>query len=405
MPAPQPSSRAIREHNLQLVLRALGRDEARSRAELAAATGLSKPTVGGALRVFAQAGLVREIGRTTGRRGPSATLYQRVPDAALVLGVDVGARYVRAVLADLDGAPVDEHTVRLERPHADAVVAAAETVRARIADRLARTELAVVGTPGVVDPHSGRVGAAPNIEGWEGVMAERVLSRALGLPALIENDVNLAALGERAHGGGRGVDSFAYLAIGSGLGAGIVLHGQLHRGARGAAGEVGFLPIGEDPFAGTRPAGKGAMERRLSSAGLVALAEDLAATTPSEMTPPFQVDELFDAARHGDPLGRAVVARAAREIAVCVAGISAVVDLELVLLGGGIGDNDDLLLPDVRAAIGELLPLPPRVERAALAARAVTTGAVAVGCDRARQALVGRLVDGEGTAGDGSAAD
>jgi len=76
-----------------------------------------------------------------------------------------------------------------------------------------------------------------------------------------------------------------------------------------------------------------------------------------------------------------------------------------VLLGGGIGDNDDLLLPDVRAAIAELLPLPPRVERAALAARAVTTGALAVGCDRARQALVSRLVDGEGGAGDGSAAD
>ena len=103
MPSRQPSSRTIREHNLQLVLDALGDGRPLSRAELAATTRLSKPTVAGALRTFEDAGLVREFGRTTGRRGPSASLYQRVSDAALVLGVDVGARYVRTVLADLDG--------------------------------------------------------------------------------------------------------------------------------------------------------------------------------------------------------------------------------------------------------------------------------------------------------------
>jgi len=225
------------------------------------------------------------------------------------------------------------------------------------------------------------------------VLAERVLARALGLPVRIENDVNLAALGEQAYGGGRGVENFAYLTVGSGLGAGIVLNRRLHRGARGAAGEVGFLPVGNDPFAATQQTEKGAMERHLSSAGLVAAAERLAATVVTALTPPFEVDQLFDAARHGDPLGRAVVAETARAIAVCIAGLSAVVDLDLVLLGGGIGDNDDLLLPDVRAAAAELLPLPPRVERAALGARAVTTGAVAVALDAARETVLRRLVD------------
>ncbi|HEU4658223.1 MAG TPA: ROK family transcriptional regulator [Capillimicrobium sp.] len=395
----QPSSRAIREHNLQLVLDALGDGRALSRAELAARTQLSKPTVGGALRTFEDAGLVREFGRTTGRRGPSASLYQRVSDAVLVLGVDIGARYVRAVLADLDGRPAEELRVRLARPHADDVVAALAEVRTRAGAAIERVELAVVGTPGVVDPATGRIGTAPNIEAWEGVLAESVVSRALELPVRIENDVNLAALGEQAHGGGRGVENFAYLSIGSGLGAGIVLGGRLHRGARGAAGEVGFLPIGDDPFTGTRETETGAMERRLSSAGLVAEAERLAdAGCATELEPPFEVDQLFDAARHGDPLGRAVVGAAARAVAICVAGLSAVVDLELVLLGGGIGDNDDLLLPDVRVALGELLPLPPRVERAELGARAVGTGAVAVALDTARQAVVGRLVDAESAA-------
>jgi predicted NBD/HSP70 family sugar kinase len=393
MPSRQPSSRAIREHNLQLVLDALGDGRPLSRAELAARTRLSKPTVAGALRTFEDAGLVSEFGRTTGRRGPSASLYRRVSDAVLVLGVDIGARYVRSVLADLDGAPVEEFTLRLPRPHADEVVAAVGELRERMGAAAERTELAVLGTPGVVDPASGRIGSAPNIEAWEGVVAERVLSRGLGLPVRIENDVNLAALGEQANGGGRGVENFAYLTVGSGLGAGIVLNRRLHRGARGAAGEVGFLPVGDDPFAGTRRMEKGAMERQLSSAGLVAAAESMAGRVATALTPPFEVDQLFDAARHGDPLGRAVVAETASAIAVCIAGLSAVVDLDLVLLGGGIGDNDDLLLPDVRAAASELLPLPPRVERAALGAKAVTTGAVAVALDAARQAVLRRLVD------------
>ena len=393
MPATQLSSRAIREHNLRLVLDALGDGRPLSRADLAATTRLSKPTVAGALRTFEDAGLVREFGRTTGRRGPSASLYQRVSDAALVLGVDIGARYVRSVLADLDGAPVEERTLRLAHPHADDVVAAVGELRAWLGDKAERTELAVVGTPGVVDPASGRIGSAPNIEAWEGVLAERVLARALGLPVRIDNDVNLAALGEQAHGGGRGAENFAYLTVGSGLGAGIVLNRRLHRGARGAAGEVGFLPVGDDPFTATRRTEKGAMERRLSSTGLVAAAERLAGTTATALSPPFEVDQLFDAARHGDPLGRAVVAETARAIALCIAGLGAVVDLDLVLLGGGIGDNDDLLLPDVRAAAAELLPLPPRVERAALGARAVTTGAVAVALDEARQTVLRRLVE------------
>jgi predicted NBD/HSP70 family sugar kinase len=393
MPSSQPSSRAIREHNLRLVLDALADGRALSRADLAARTRLSKPTVAGALRTFEDAGLVREFGRTTGRRGPSASLYQRVSDAALVLGIDIGARYVRSVLADLDGAPVEELTLRLVRPHADDVVAAVGELREWIGDAAGRTELAVVGTPGVVDPASGRIGSAPNIEAWQGVLAERVLSRALGLPVRIENDVNLAALGEQANGGGRGVENFAYLTVGSGLGAGIVLNRRLHRGARGAAGEVGFLPVGEDPFTANQGTEKGAMERRLSSTGLVAAATRLATTTATALTPPFEVDQLFDAARHGDPLGRAVVAETARHIGLCIAGLGAVVDLDLVLLGGGIGDNDDLLLPDVRAAVAELLPLPPRVERAALGARAVTTGAVAVAVDAAHQTVLRRLVE------------
>ncbi len=395
---PEQQAIGVRERNTRAVLDALRERRPASRADLAFSTGLSKPTVSGALRTFESAGLVREYGRTTGRRGPSASLYDLVADAVLVLGIDIGAHYLRAVLADLDGSPVQEMTLRLTRAHADEVLGGVREVRRRIAARIDRTALAVVGSPGVVDPASGRISAAPNIESWEGLLAEDILSGALGLPVRVDNDVNLAALGERKAGGGRDAESFAYLSIGSGLGAGIVLHGRLHRGATGAAGEIGFLPIGADPFDASSRHHGGAMEARLSSRALVELAERLATSTTSALTAPSDVESLFDAARAGDGLGRAVVSYTARETAVCVAALTSVVDLELVLLGGGIGINGELLLPDVRAATAELVPAPPQIKCATLGDRAVRVGATAVGLDTARETVIRRLVHGEATA-------
>lgn len=386
------SSAAIRERNLHLVFDVLRAQAAVSRSDLAARTGLSKPTVGAALRSFEAAGLVREYGRTTGRRGPGATLYELADDAALVLGIDVGARYVRTELADLNGRPVEELTLRLERPRARDVAAALRALARRVGDRLERVELAVLGSPGVIDPATGVVTAAPNIEGWDGLVVRQLAGDALGVPVVVENDVNLAAMGERRAGGGRGVDSFAYLTIGSGIGAGIVIHGRLHRGVRGAAGEVGFLPVGEDPFAAGSPGGGGAMEAQLSSRALVAAAERLAETTPTSVPAPFDVEALFAAARVGDELGRAVVRYAARATAVCIAGLTSVVDLELVLLGGGIGLHAGPLLSDVRAATASLVPAAPRIDCATLGDAAVAAGAIDLGVGIARETILRRLV-------------
>jgi predicted NBD/HSP70 family sugar kinase len=385
------SSTAIRERNLHLVFDALRGLPAVSRSDLAAHTGLSKPTVGAALRSFEAAGLVREYGRTTGRRGPGATLYEFAEDAALVLGIDVGARYVRTELADLNGRPVEELTLRLERPRARDVAAALRELARRVGDRMERVELAVLGSPGIIDPATGVITAAPNIEGWDGVVIRQLAGDALGVPVVVENDVNLAAIGERHAGAGRGVNSFAYLSIGSGIGAGIVIHGHLHRGVRGAAGEVGFLPVGKDPFAAGSPGG-GAMEAQVSSRALVALAERLAETTPTSVSAPFDVEALFAAARIGDELGRAVVRYTARATAVCIAGLTSVVDLELVLLGGGIGLNAGPLLPDVRAATASLVPAAPRIECATLGDAAVAAGAVDHGVGIARETILRRLV-------------
>lgn len=374
---------SLRERSARAVLDALRASPRSSRAELAEQTGFSKPTVANALRALESGGLVRERGRSSGRRGPSASLYEPLADAALVLCIDIGAHHVRAVLADLTGETREEATVTVGRPDAVHVMDALRTARARLDDPL--IELAVVGSPGVVDPGTGQIRSSPNIAGWEGIQAEAAITETLGLQTTVENDVNLAAIGELAHGAGQGRSSFAYLNVGSGLGAGLVLDGQLHRGHHGAAGEVGYLPVGADPAAETT-ASRGPMEKHLSQD---AIADAAAQVDPTATRDPRQ---LFTRARHGDPVGRAAVAQTVDALAICIASITAVVDIELVLLGGGIGEQGDLLLEPVRMAVSGLVPYVPQIDLGALRDRAVLTGAAAVGAALAQAAVLRRCL-------------
>jgi predicted NBD/HSP70 family sugar kinase len=186
----------------------------------------------------------------------------------------------------------------------------------------------------------------------------------------VENDVNLAALGEQWRGVGRGVDDFVFLSVGTGLGAGLVLRGELHRGHHGAAGEVDYA-LGGDLERENDPA----------ATGVSAYAARLAAECrhPTALGPPFDVRAIFGAARAGDELARAVVAEEAERIAAHIVPIAAVVDVALVVLGGGIGANGDLLLEPIRALLAERCPYPPRVEVSSLGDAAVLTGALAIG--------------------------
>jgi predicted NBD/HSP70 family sugar kinase len=382
--ATNDAAAAPRERTVHMVLQALRDAPRRSRAELAEHTGLSKPTVASALRSLERGGLVRERGRTTGRRGPSASLYEPIADAALVLGIDIGAHHVRACVTDLDAQPHAETDVIVEGPDAEHVLQAVRSVQSRLARP--SLELAIVGSPGVVDPQTGRMRSSPNIAGWEGVQAEAVLRDVLRVDTVVENDVNLAALGELARGAGKGRSSFAYLNVGSGLGAGLVLNGQLHRGRHGAAGEVGYLAVGDNPVAETDES-RGPMERRLSHDAVVRAARSM---DPGASDDPR---ELFERARRADPLGQAVVAGTVQALAVCIASITAVLDIELVLLGGGIGAQSDLLLEPVRSATRALVPYAPEIAPGALGDHATLAGAAAVGAELTRAALIRRSLD------------
>ena len=380
----------LRELNERVVLDVVREHHPIHRAEVARRTGLSKPTVGLALKSLSDSGLVRETGVEREGRGRAGSLFEPVADVGLVLGIDIGARFVRAALADLGGSLLGRVDVGLTKSRgaisaskvAEAVERAVEQVITAAGVNRDNVVAAVVGSPGVIDPISGVLSVVGTIPALDGVDLAALLSNQLNLSVTVENDVNLMALGEQANGHGRDVEDFAVVSVGTGLGAGLILRGELYRGTRGAAGEIDFVPFRE---AGERidP----------SAAGIVAVAEALSAnrggsangrTSSRGATNAASVDiapsapELFEAARHGDPLGRKVVDAEARAIAVHLATLSAVVDLELVVLAGGIGRNGDLLLTPVREQVTRLVPYPPRIDVSSLGDDAVLAGALAV---------------------------
>ena len=311
-----------------------------------------------------------------------ATFFEPVAEAAGVLGLDLGARFLRGGVCDLSGEVRARHDVELAGADPKRVFEAAAELTERLVDESGlpaeRVRSAVVGVPGVVDPASGRISLAENAHGLDGLEVGAELERELDLAVDVENDVNLAALGERWRGVARDRDDFAFLSIGTGLGAGLVLRGELHRGHHGAAGEVDYA-FGEGIERDVDPCAAALVDFVRAEAG-----NGRHATALSE---PFAVPEVFAAARDGDSLARAVVAEEARRIALHIAPIAAVADIGLVVIGGGIGANGDLLLEPVRAELGARLPYPPRVEVSALGDAAVLSGALSVGLRDALEAV------------------
>ncbi|GGM34895.1 hypothetical protein GCM10012275_02670 [Longimycelium tulufanense] len=239
---------SMRELNQRLVWDLLRARGATTRPAIAKETGLSKPTVGQALVGLEEAGLVRTAGQHSTGPGRSAVLYEADPSAGHVLGVDIGRERIRLAVADLSGTVASRLDARNGCHSADALV---RLVRELANGAVERAGLApgdvvttVVGSPGVVDPRSRGLRFAPNLPGWSRAGLLDELTAVLGENLVVENDANLAAVGERQHGAAQGVDDFAYLAVGTGLGIGLVAGGEVFRGAHGAAGEIGYLPFG-----------------------------------------------------------------------------------------------------------------------------------------------------------------
>lgn len=370
----------MRAMNEQLVLEQVRDHGPISRTDLARLSGLSKPTVAVALASLERDGLVRVAGLRTGMRGPAAVLYGIRPEAGFVLGLDVGREFLRGALADLSGSVRARASRRARVTSAHGRVAElaslADELAATAGIRRGRVAQTVVGSPGVYDPARAALTAARNVPGWERPDVVSELRHTFGASTVLENDVNLAALAERDFGHGREFATFCFVSVGTGIGMGLVIDGRLHGGAHNAAGEIAYLPIGDPDGDPAEIRRHGRLEAAVSAAAVVreARRQGLAGSLSAR--------RVFHSAEEGDDRARAVVASEAALVAAAVASVVTVVDPELVVLGGGIGQAPGFA-PAVAEALEPLVPFLPEIRVSALGDAAVVDGCLAAGLERA----------------------
>jgi predicted NBD/HSP70 family sugar kinase len=355
-----------------------------SRASIAKQTGLSKQTISEIVRHLEDDGWVRETGRTSGHVGRTAVTYEIVPSAAYIAAVDLGGTKVRVAIVDLTCQVFAEEVAPTDPRGGRHVVEQITELCWRAADAQGiardRVRLAVVGAPGAPQHGTGRILLAPNIAHFDTMDVASAFEESLGIDVMLENDVNLAVLGENWLGQGQGIDNLAYIAVGTGVGGGLMLGGQLVHGAINAAGELGFLPFGADPF-DAESLRAGAYERVTGSIGIMSRYQDLTGNKAS-------VPEIFDRANAGDAAALLVLDDTAKNLALGIGAICAVANPQKVILGGSIGARSELI-ERVKGFMPLVFPMPVEIEASILGSRAAIIGAAAIGLSHLHNTLFG----------------
>ncbi|HZC64737.1 MAG TPA: ROK family transcriptional regulator [Streptosporangiaceae bacterium] len=379
--------RLLRELNDRAALELLLAGGPMTRAQVGERTGLSKVTASQLLSRLEERGLVSTVGEQAGGRGPNAALYAVVPSSAYVAGLHVEHDEVSAGVADITGEVVTQVSV-------DPTGAAnpVELVRSAVATacrsagvEMSRLNALVIGTPGVLDPSTGDPRLAVNLPAWhEGVL--EALRSVLRQPVTIENDVNLAAMAERAVGVAQGADDFVLMWIGVGLGLATIIGGRLHRGVAGAAGEIGYLPVPGVPLPQdvSHPA-TGAFQSLVGGSAVRSLAENYGFAAPTAAA----AVQAAVAAAAGDERGRSLLDELAARVATGAAAVSVVLDPGLVVLGGEVGLAGGTALADrVAAEVGRICPAHPQVVPTGVSGQPVLRGAILAAVEQARGELL-----------------
>ncbi|WP_329129076.1 ROK family transcriptional regulator [Streptomyces sp. NBC_01476] len=365
------------------VLRALAVDGPATRPQLSEVLALSRPTMSVAMAELSRLGLVAGQGSSRGATGRSAVVYSLASRAGHVLGVEIGATGVRAAAYTLDGREIGSAQERLPSDHptvtpeaVEAAAGAVRTVRDTVGGRHGPLREVVVAAPTL--PTTER-GGTLRPDGTAGITD--ALAVPPGVPVRVENNVNCAAVAEHRFGVARNQQMFAYIQVGVKIGVGIVLDGRLMNGANGAAGEAAMLPF---PWSESQQPRRAGLERFLGSDALM---ERCAAAWPAAGAGPVPRDAkaLFEAAAGGHATARRVVDRHATDIGRLVAAVVALIDPGLVVLGGGVGQNQ-LVLLEVRRTVRELA-WDTEVTVGGLGDRATLLGAVHLAGSRALDSM------------------
>lgn len=367
---PDAGTLNTRRLNRQRLLEAIRRLGPISRAELAKRTRLSPPTVSALIEeLVAEEGLLREIGIGASRGGRPPILLEFNAEFGCLVGVDIGSRMTRFALADLQGRVLHR---RQERTRPDSCAATVHQVLDGIEQTVAESGRPLdklfaigIGAPGMTDVTTGRVISAVNLPGWTDVPLREFVESRFRAPSQVDNDANMAALGERWQGVARHANDFVFLALGAGVGAGVVVGGRLHRGHHWYAGEISRMTLDYREWQ-VDFGDSGYLERRISAAAIPDWAHARAVLERSGHDGDAGLRRIFDAALEGDAEAQAVVDELAVYLGSAIANIVAVLDPQMVVLGGGISHAGELLLEPLKRVVSRIVPNVPCLAISAL---------------------------------------
>ncbi|MFI0820629.1 ROK family protein [Streptomyces sp. NPDC021098] len=371
------SQSSLHRANLERVVRAVRMAGSLTQAEIARSTGLSAATVSNIVRELKDGGTV-EVTPTSagGRRARSVSLSG---DAGIVVGVDFGHTHLRVAVGNLAHQVLAEEAEPLDVDASSAQgLDRAEQLVSRLIASTGLSQDKVVGVglgvPAPIDVETGTLGSTAILPGWAGTNPRDDLAQRLGVPVHVDNDANLGALGELVWGSGRGVADLAYIKVADGVGAGLVISGQIYRGPGGTAGEIGHITLDESgPVC--RCGNRGCLETFAAARYILPL---LHSAHGADLT----VERMVQLARDGDPGCRRVIADVGRHIGSGVANLCNLINPSRMVLGGHLAEAGELVLGPIRESVARYaIPSAARqlaVMPGALGGRAEVLGALAL---------------------------
>jgi glucokinase len=392
----------LRQTNARGLLQLLQEHNPCSKADLVRYSGLSAPTVSSGISHLETLGLVESMGDGESSGGRPPGLLRFNARHGYVAAVDIGGTRVRMLLADLSGTVTAQWSVVLSAKQktpeevCNLVVEGLRAMCKQSGTPLRKVLHLTAGAPGITNVVSGVVISAPNLNNWNDVPLRTLLERATSLRCTVENDTNLAAVGEHWRGAACGIDNFVFIALGTGVGAGIFIHGQLHHGAHWSAGEIGYFGVPGRKHLPIKVRELGQLERAIGGPGIewewkkiIEHAVDSKALDPARTAElmSLRAPQIFDLAAEGDQSAREVVRYASGILADAIANISLLLNPEVVVLGGGVGSH-----PEICRATAKLIQrhefAQPLLRSSSLGTQAQLHGAVSIGLSAVEESIL-----------------
>lgn len=365
----------MRMINRSAILEYIRLNSPTSRTAIAQQLNLSMPTVMRIINDLFEENLLLESGTSTEGMGRNRSLISYNKDSYTVLGIDLGGTKLYGAISNIGGqiihsTSIDHHNTT-EEESLDLVIEMVSELLTHAPQGQPVRGIAV-GAPGVTDNRAGTIEWAPSLN-WRDFPLKQRLEDHFGLPVCVDNDVNLAVLGEHWFGTGQNVNNMALISIGTGVGAALIINGALYRGFTKASGEVGYLVPSISDLGKSYP-GFGALEQVISGTAIGERATKQKPGHPRDV--PIKSEDVFIAARAGEPWAKEIIDETVDYLALAIANINALLDLELIVLSGGVARQSDMLIEGVLERIEGVIPRIPRIEESVLGRNATALGAI-----------------------------